>query len=89
MEQVPDPLHSFKVAPTYSEKPKFNPDQPSFTLGWRNGGMEGRSVSDFESLCGCEVKLFAESCLEKLSISEVRSLFLLEKVINDDDCFLA
>lgn len=59
MEQVPDPLHSFKVAPTYSEKPKFNPDQPSFTLGWRNGGMEGRSVSDFESLCGCGVKLFA------------------------------
>lgn len=40
MEQVPDPLHSFKVAPTYSEKPKFNPDQPSFTLveEWRDGG---------------------------------------------------
>lgn len=67
-------MHSgFKVAPISSEKPKFNPDQRSFTLlrveGRRNGGTEdwARSVttSDSESLRfrGVLVKLFAKGCL--------------------------
>lgn len=80
----------FKVMPLYREKPKFNPDERSFTLGSGIGlvGCARSALNDlrfWESLADAMAKLSAEGCLlGKLSIDEACPLFLFE--INNLRC---
>lgn len=72
----------FKVMPLYREKPKFNPDERSFTLGL-GIGLVGCARSLLNNLRFWEsdvmAKLSSKGCsLGKLSIDEACPLFLFE-----------